>query len=150
MIRFSSTFQDKSLRISGAIYVCLMPIIYFVAPDAHKAAPPERFIAWAVWLMMILVMLPQYYEVREDDLFLCLRWRRRLIPYVTVAELVDVRNRKGIDSLRAEVNVVRVTTTTGNTYTFGVEEKDRFLSEVLKRCPQVPHTALPGSAGSII
>jgi hypothetical protein len=150
MIHFGSTFQDKSLRTIGAIYVCLIPVIYFVVPDSHRAAPPERFIAWAVWPMMILATLPQSYEVRADDLFLCLRWRRRLIPYVTVAELVDVRNRKGIGSFRAEVNLVRVTTTTGDTYTFGVEEKDRFLSEVLKRCPQVPHIALAGSAGSII
>jgi hypothetical protein len=99
----------------------------------------ERIIAWAVWVMMLAAMLPQYYEVREDGLFLRLRWKTRLIPYASLVGLSDRPNRT--NTLRAEVNLVRVTTNTGEIYTFGVEEKDRFLNELSKHCAQVARTS---------
>jgi hypothetical protein len=127
-----------------------MPLIYFMAPRAHKAALHERVIAWIVWLMMIFAMLRQYYEVREDGLFLHLRLRKQLIPYVSMAALQDVRNRNSLRSIRTEANLVRVVTKTGETYTFGVEEKDRFLSELLQQCPEVVSVEPADSAGSIV
>ena len=123
------------MRVVGTIYVFLMPLIYFLARDGHKAALHERIIAWTVWAMVLVAMLPQYYEVREDGLFLRLRWKTHLILYASLVELWDRPNRT--NSLRAEVNLVRVTTNTGESYTFGVEEKDRFLNELSKHCPQV-------------
>lgn len=138
-MRFSATFQSNYLRVPGTIYVFLIPIAYFVAPDAHKAALHERIIAWVVWAMMLVAMLPQYYELREDGLLLRLRWKTRVIPYASVVELWDLPNRP---IFRAEVNLGRVITNTGETHTFGVEEKDRFLKELSKHCPQV---ACPGN-----
>jgi hypothetical protein len=145
-MRFATTFQDTSLRVLGTGYVFLMPVIYFRAPDARFGTRLEHIIAWVVWLMMLIAMLPKYYEVREDGLFLRLRWKSAFIPYASLVELWDQPNRNG---LKAEVNLVRVTANTGETYTFGVDEKERFLREVSKRCPHVARTSLPYSAGSI-
>jgi hypothetical protein len=133
-MRFATTFQDQCLRVCGAVYVCIMPFIYFTAPGADRTTLHERVIAWAVWGLMLVAMLPHYYEIREDGLLLRLRWRRRLIPYASLVEVWDRPDRTNVRF--AAVSLVRVTTDSGNRYTFGVEEKGRFLDELGRRSPR--------------
>ena len=130
-MRFATTFQNKSARFLAICYVLGIPLIFFFAPDRGHTRQREIVAAWASWALMLPLVSPQYFEIREDGLFLQLRWRKRTIPYTTLLEVRDLADRK--NQLRAEISRVRVTTTTGSTYTFAVEEKERFLSELSKR-----------------
>lgn len=83
-------------------------------------------------MMMLVAAVPQYYEVLEDGLFLRLRWKTRMIPYSSITEVYEVPDRK--NHVHAEINLVRITTTTGEILIFGVEERATFVTELLNRC----------------
>jgi hypothetical protein len=44
----------------------------------------------AIWFIVLSGMLPQYYELRTDGLFIRQGWRKSLIPYPSLAEIHSV------------------------------------------------------------
>jgi hypothetical protein len=113
----------------------ILPALRIFAPGSN---PPPLWVALlpvAIWLVVIPCTLPQYYEVREDGLFLRQGWRKRLIPYgslVEVQEMSDTRS-AGVFSW----DRILVVTREGKRFLIAVEEEERFMTEVAKRCPQL-------------
>jgi len=92
-----------------------------------------------VWLAVLSTMLPQYYEVREDGLFIRQGWRKTLIPYGSLSELRSVTN-----SMSAAVfssQRILIVTSEGRRILIAVAEDDRFLEEVARRAPQLERKA---------
>jgi Bacterial PH domain len=108
---------------------------------------PARF--WfAVSLCLAIVLdvlarkLPQYYELREDGLFLRQGWTKVLIPYESVTA-VDRYSSLGSRSDRVfSMDRILIIANGGERFIIAVAEEKRFLTEIWKRCPQIdPATA---------
>ena len=120
----------------GAIASCvLLPATRFLAPASHPASLWLTFTPLAIWLIVLPCTLPQYYEVREDGLFLRQGWRKSLIPYASLIEIQSIS-----DSRSAAVfstDRILVVTQEGRRFLIAVTEDERFLAELSKRCPQL-------------
>jgi PH (Pleckstrin Homology) domain-containing protein len=80
-------------------------------------------------------MLPQYYEVRPDGLFIRQGWRRMLIPYDSLVDLqsnTDFGGAAVFSSYR-----LLVATRAGRRFIIAPVEQDRFLQEVARRAPHL-------------
>jgi hypothetical protein len=92
-----------------------------------------------VWLAVLSMTLPQYYEVRDNGLFIRQGWRKILIPYASLIELQSVTN-----SMSAAVfssQRILIVTREGRRILIAVAEDDRFLEEVSRRAPQLERKA---------
>jgi hypothetical protein len=92
-----------------------------------------------VWLAVLSMTLPQYYEVRDNGLFIRQGWRKILIPYASLIELQSVTN-----SMSAAVfssQRILIVTKEGRRILIAVAEDDRFLEEVSRRAPQLERKA---------
>lgn len=87
------------------------------------------------WIVVLVSVLPQYYEVRDGGLFLRQGWRRTLIPWNLLAQLQTMQDSRSAGVFSTQR--VLVVTESGKEYLIAVAEEERFLEEVLKRCPQL-------------
>ena len=154
-MRFKTKF-DRWLVIvlvlSATVTCVIVPVMRFVAPGSHPGPLWLTFVPFVIWLMVLPCMLPQYYEVREDGLFLRQGWRRSLIPYASLVEVQPIS-----DSRSAAVfstDRILVATQEGRRFVIAVAEDERFLAEVSRRCPQLEHRpvglGIPFSPSSVI
>jgi hypothetical protein len=122
------------LLVVAATATCVfLPVLAFLDSGRQPRALPVAFAPWAIWLFVIACTLPQYYEVREDGLFLRQGWRRRLIPYASLVEIqsiVDSRSAAVFSSQR-----MLLVTRENRRFLIAVAEEERFLTEISKRCP---------------
>ena len=90
----------------------------------------------AVWLYVLLSTLPQYYEMRDDGLFLRLgAMRRVLVPYVSLAELQPDTSTKSAGVF--SVDRMRVVTTDGRLFLIAPADAEGFVEELARRAPQL-------------
>jgi hypothetical protein len=141
-MRFATRF-DRWLVVLlafAALVSCgLMPFLRFFDPGTHPGPKWMAFMAWPLWLAVLSAMLPQYYEVRENGLFIRQGWRRILIPYASLIEVQSVTN-----SMSAAVfssQRILIVTTEGRRVLIAVAEDERFLAEVARRAPQLERKA---------
>ncbi len=83
----------------------------------------------------LLFCLPQYYEIRTNGLFLRRGTRKKLLPFSQVFELqvtVDGRSAPVFSTHR-----ILVVTQDGQKEIIAVKEEDRFLKEMMIRCPHL-------------
>lgn len=137
-MRFETRFDRwlvVMLILAAAVSCVVLPVIRFLAPGPNPGPLWFAFTPWVIWLIVVPCALPQYYEVREDGLFLRQGWRKSLIPY---ASLVELQSRS--DSMSAGVfstDRILVVTKEGKRFLIAVAEDERFLTEVSERCPQL-------------
>jgi hypothetical protein len=137
-MRFETRFDPwlvALLVLAAAVSCVALPAVRFLAPGPHPGPLWFAYTGWVIWLIAIPCTLPQYYEVREDGLFLRQGWRKILIPY---ASLVELQSRS--DSRSAAVfstDRILVVTQEGKRFVIAVAEDQRFLKEVAKRSPQL-------------
>lgn len=131
-MRFKTPFD------TWLVVVLVVAAVFSVgAPAGHGAI---RAAVVAVWACLLSCTLPQYYDVREDGLFIRQGWRKHLIPY---AELLSAES--NLDSQSAGVfssQRILLTTGAGKRILIAVAEEDRFFTELAKRCPQLERKPL--------
>jgi hypothetical protein len=140
-VRFETRYDRwlVILLVVAAVVTCvILPAQLMVRHGPH---PPPRwipFLPWALWLLVAVATLPQYYEVREDGLFLRQGWRRILLPYesLNALECTTGARSAGVYSMQR----ILITTREGRRYLIAVAREDEFLAEVGRRSPQLSRT----------
>jgi len=137
-MRFATKF-DRWLVIllvlTATITCIVLPAIRFFAPGSH---PEPLWLAIAVpgvWLVVLPFTLPQYYEVREDGLFLRQGWRKNLIPYASLVELQSISDSRSAGVFSTDR--ILVVTREGKRFLISPAQRERFLKEVAQRTPQL-------------
>lgn len=96
----------------------------------------KRLIPGVILVFFTLVFcLPQYYEIRENDLFIRRGLMKKILPFSSIIELQQT-----ISALSAPVfsmHRILITTTNNPRIIIAVAEEDRFLKEMLIRCPHL-------------
>ena len=71
------------ILVLAAIFTCIvLPGVGLFAPGPHPGPLWLVLMPLVIWLIVLPCTLPQYYEVREDCLFLRQGWRKNLIPSI--------------------------------------------------------------------
>jgi hypothetical protein len=94
-----------------------------------------RVLPLVVWPFVLVNMLPQYYEVRADGLFIRQGWRKVLIRYLDLVELqatTDTRS-AGVFSMDRMLVVAR----NGKSWIIAPADAEGFLAAVAMRCPHL-------------
>lgn len=124
------------MLVFAALASCgIFPALRFIAPASRPGPVWLSFVAWPIWGIVLATTLPQYYEVREDGLFIRQGWRRILLPYDSLMELQSVSS-----SLSAAVystQRILIVTRESARILIAVADEDRFLAEVARRAPQL-------------
>ena len=137
-MRFRTRF-DRSLVIVMslvAVLTCItFPLLRFLSPGDHPAPAWLVFLPLPLWAAAIVSTLPQYYELRENGLFLRQGWRRVFIPYAELAGLQPSWSAQGayVFSTRR----ILLLTRQGKRHLIAVAEEEKFIVEVAKHCPQL-------------
>lgn len=84
---------------------------------------------------MLVSVLPQYYQVRADGLFLRQGWRRTSIPWKLLVQMQTMQDSRSAGVFSTQR--ILVVTESGKEHLIALAEDERFLAEVLKRCPQL-------------
>ena len=87
-MRFKTKF-DRWLVV--VLILPAIPLAFLAA--SGRVAPGVLFLA--IWLVVLLCTLPQYYEVRDDGLFLRQGWRKSLLPYPSIVEIQSMTDSRG-------------------------------------------------------
>ncbi|MBZ5578129.1 MAG: PH domain-containing protein [Acidobacteriia bacterium] len=103
---------------------------------AHQSPPfPVLLFAWVIWIGVLLATLPQYYEVRDDGLFIRQGWRKALIPYASLVEL-----QPNTDSRSAGVfstDRLLVVTNKPRTFVIALADQEGFVNQVALKAPHL-------------
>jgi hypothetical protein len=101
---------------------------------AHGQLMWVLFLWPVIFFFAISAALPQYYEVRENGLFIRQGWKKALLPYSAISEL-----RIWHSALSAAVFSTHrlVITATSEKFVIAVAEQERFLTEVANRAPHL-------------
>jgi hypothetical protein len=137
-MRFRTRF-DRWLIVTlvvAALLTCVtLPALRLLAPGAHPAPLWLVFLPLPIWAAVLFSTLPQYYETRADGLFLRQGWRHTLISYTSLTELQPYASSQSAGLF--STSRMLVSTRHGRRYLIAVQEEDRFIDEVAKRCPQL-------------
>ena len=136
-MRFKTKF-DRGMQpalIIAVVFICVGSLFYILNPY-HRTGRAVLSLWPVAYLLIIPWAWPQYYEVREDGLFLRQGFRKNLIPYQSLVVLRSIQaNSRNLRVFSADRMLV--VTETGNRFVIAVAEQERFLAEVSKRCPQL-------------
>ena len=125
------------VALSVMISVAVVPATLLIPPKHGGAAPWWlSLLPFVVWLIVIPATLPQYYEVREDGLFIRQGWRKTLLPYDSLIEIQHIMSDLRSAAVFSSDRLLVVTQGSGE-YLIAVAERQRFLQEVARRCPQL-------------
>jgi hypothetical protein len=80
-------------------------------------------------------LLPQYYEVREDGLFIRQGRKKSLLPYSALRELEAVNS--PFSAPVFSTHRLQITAVPGGEFLVAVAEQERFLAEVARHAPQL-------------
>ena len=154
-MRFATKFDRwlvVVLVLAAPVTGVVLPAVHFLAPGAHPAPRWVVLLSPALWLVGLLCTLPQYYEVREDCLFLRQGWRKSLIPYPSLVELQPMSDSRSAGVFSTDR--ILVVTQGGKRFLIAPVEQARFLDEVARRTPQLERKgfglALPVSSPTIV
>ncbi|HEY1257008.1 MAG TPA: hypothetical protein VGF01_19740 [Terracidiphilus sp.] len=93
------------------------------------------FIGPVIFVIALSATLPQYYEVREDGLFIRQGWNKALLAYSSLRELNTLKS--VLSAPVFSTHRLLVTAVPGGQFLIAVAEQDRFLTEVAHRAPQL-------------
>jgi len=154
-MRFATKF-DRWLTVAMGLaafvtFVCL-PAIRLLWPNAGVIPLPVVFLPWAIWIFVLASTLPQYYEVRDDGLFLRQGIRKTLIPWPSLVELQTMTDFRSAGVFSTD----RILVVTREAAQFIIAPADRqgFLEQVARHTPQLEQKsfglALPLSSPTAI
>ncbi len=136
-MRFETRY-DKwlvAVLIAAGLIAFGVPLALYFTQAAGGGQLWVFFFAPLVLLLVVSLTYPQYYELRDQDLFIRQGWKKVVLPY------------RGLRELRAETGFlsapvfstrrIYVTAVPGGEFILALAEEDRFLSEVQRRAPQL-------------
>jgi hypothetical protein len=140
-MRFETRYDTWIVAVligAGLLELGLPPALYF----GHVGRGAPLWVIFAGPLVMIVVMsvvfaatLPQYYEVRDEGLFIRQGRKKVLLPYAALREL---RADTGVLSAPVfSMSRIYLSATPGGQWVLALAEQDRFLAEVRRRAPQL-------------
>jgi hypothetical protein len=137
-MRFETRYDRRLVVLLAltAVVTCVgLPVARVLAPNSHPGPVWLSFIPLLVWLIVLPCTLPQYYEVRENGLFLRQGWRRILIPYASLVELQSMSDSRSAGVFSTQR--LLVATSESKRFIIAVAEEERFLAEIARRCTAV-------------
>jgi hypothetical protein len=112
-----------------------LPVALYSNLAAHGVPVWIFFFGPVIYLIAFSATLPQYYELREEGLFIRQGWHQTLLPYSALSELCTA---DGIISAPVfSTHRLQVTAAGGGLFLIAVAEQERFLAEVARRAPQL-------------
>jgi hypothetical protein len=138
MMRFQTKFDSwlvAVLFLSAFISCFVVPATLFRTPAPKWFPILLTVFCWTIWLLALSCTLPQYYEIREDGLFIRQGWKKLLIPYPSLTEVETWRSFLSAAVFSAD----RIVVTAGayKCFVIAVVEKERFFAELSNQCPQL-------------
>jgi len=136
-MRFATRFDGWLVALIGlgCVVGLAVPVTVLLQTPAQGGSLWLMAISPVVILFALSCTLPQYYEVREDGLFIRQGWRKFLLPYASLVELqqmTDLRSAAVFSTHR-----ILIVTDAGPKVLIAVAEEERFLAEVLRHSPQL-------------
>ena len=133
------------------VVLCAVALLMVVTPaglylsHAVRGAQMWLFLVGpAIFAFALAATFPQYYELRDDGMFIRQGWKRALLGYGSLREL---RAETGVLSAPVlSTHRVYVTVVPGGEWVLAVADEERFLSEVRRRAPQLQRVS--GGHGS--
>jgi len=134
-VRFATKFDRwlVILLVLAATMSCVIPLTLYFFGNGIPLAPV--FLPLMIWAAVLAGTLPQYYELREDGLFLRQGWRKTLIPYAQLTELQPMSDSRSAGVFSTDR--VLVITQQRKRFIIAPAEQQRFMEEVAKRTPQL-------------
>jgi hypothetical protein len=136
-MRFETRY-DKWLvgvLIATGLILFGLPVALYSNLAARGQVAWTLFFGPVIFVFALSVTLPQYYELREDGLFIRQGWKKALLPYSALCELSTA------DSVLSapvfSTHRLLVTAVPGGQFLIAVAEQERFLAEVARRTPQL-------------
>jgi hypothetical protein len=149
-MRFETRYDIWLVTVLGAIGLILLGLLVVVSPVLAWHGQPfwPLLPGPVIYVLVLSATLPQYYEVREDGLYIRQGWKKTLLSYPALCEL-----RVWDSALSAAVfstHRLMVTAVPGGQFVIAVAEQERFLAEIARRSPQLEQgsSGLKGRGGS--
>ena len=137
-MRFRTRYEGwmVAMLIAVGLVLIAIPVLIHFSTPAHGRPPLAIFlIGPVVYALVMTATLPQYYEVREEGLFLRQGWKKTLLSYDALWELSEwnsVLSAPVFSTHRLLVNAAP-----GGQFVIAVAEQERFLAEVSRHAPQL-------------
>jgi len=136
-MRFETRYDKWLVGVliaTGLILFGLPVALYYILPASGQPVWPF-FFGPVIFVFALSATLPQYYELREEGLFIRQGWKKALLPYSALCEL---RTADGLLSAPVfSTHRLQVTAVPGGQFLIAVAEQGRFLAEVARRTPQM-------------
>ncbi len=149
-MRFKTRYDTWLVTLLAAVGLILLglPLALYPTLAAHGQPIWPLIPGPAIYFLVLFATLPQYYEVREEGLYIRRGWKKTLLSYPAICEL-----RVWNSALSAPVfstHRLMVTAVPGGQFVIAVAEQERFLAEIAHRAPQLEQSSsgLKGHGGS--
>ncbi|MEP6716696.1 MAG: PH domain-containing protein [Terriglobia bacterium] len=142
-MRFQTKFDTWlaiTLLISMAATLVTPVVLLILAAVRQRPVPWGLAIPPAIWVVAIAATLPQYYDIREDGLYVRQGWHKALIPYSLIFKVQAVSNT--LSSAVYSSERVKIDTQSRGSFMIAPVDRDRFMSELARH---TPGTAFAGS-----
>jgi hypothetical protein len=130
-MRFETKYDRwiVAVMIGGVALSLVLPAeLFFKAAGPHRPPLWCVVLPWLIWAGVLLSMLPQYYDVRMEGLFIRQGWRKILIPYASLVGIQAVSDARSAGVFSTDR--LLVTTREGKCYVIAVAGQRQFLDEV--------------------
>lgn len=98
-----------------------------------------RWVPLLFCLVILATMLPQYYEVRTEGLFIRQGFRKILIPWLELAEMTPTTD--GRSAAVFSMDRILVSTSRGKRYLIAAADRAGLIHACAERCPQLVRKA---------
>lgn len=136
-MRFETRYDTWLVAILAATGIVLLglPTALYVSHAVGAGQIWTFCFGPLVMLFVFSATLPQYYEVRDEGLFIRQGWRKVLLPYAGLREVHAARS--FLSAPVFSTKRIYVTAVPGGHWILALAEQDRFLAEVRRRAPQL-------------
>jgi len=108
----------------------------------HPPDPPVKWLPYLLplfWVVLLPLMLPQYYEVRSEGLFIRQGLRKILIPWPELAEMTPTTD--GRSAAVFSMDRILVSTSRGKRYLIAAADRAGLIAACAERCPHLERKA---------
>ncbi len=137
-MRFETRFDKWLVWVLAAIGLMVVGICLMLVADGQPIWP--LLPGPAIFFVVLFATLPQYYEVREEGLYIRQGWKKTLLSYPAIREL-RIWN-SALSAAVYSTHRLVVTAVPGGQFVIAVAEQDRFLAEIARRAPQLEQKPL--------
>jgi len=149
-MRFETRYDTWLVAVLGAVGLILLglPLALYSTLAAHGQPIWPLIPGPVIYLLVLSATLPQYYEVREEGLFIRQGWKKTRLAYPAICEL-RIWN-SALSAAVFSTHRLMITAVPGGQFVIAVAEQERFMAEIARRSPQLEQgtAGLKGRGGS--